>query len=169
MVAGVPQTKLSRSSLSESYRFACKSPQVEEATCCKIPGRSQRASIRRSHRPSANNAINKFYESLLPSTVSVVNARESYMPQRWQRRTTVFQWLSLSSQRHRRRSIHTGCFSTLVSTGIFRKRLPVAAKIALATAGTIAEVPASPMPPGASELWTICTSIAGASFMRSIW
>jgi hypothetical protein len=66
-------------------------------------------------------------------------------------------------------SIHTGCFSTLLSTGTFRKRLPVAAKIALATAGTIAEVPASPIPPGGSELWTMWTSMAGASFMRRIW
>jgi hypothetical protein len=36
--------------------------------------------------------------------------------------------------------------------GIFRNRLPVAAKIALATAGTMAEVPHSPIPPGGSEL-----------------
>jgi len=41
---------------------------------------------------------------------------------------------------------------TAASTGIFRSRLPVAAKIALATAGTIAEVPLSPMPPGGSAL-----------------
>jgi hypothetical protein len=72
-------------------------------------------------------------------------------------------------QRCRRRSTHTGCFSTLASTGILRRRLPVAAKIALATAGTMAEVPHSPMPPGGSELWTMWTSMAGASFMRSIW
>jgi len=37
--------------------------------------------------------------------------------------------------------------------GILRSRLPVAAKIALATAGTMAEVPRSPIPPGGSELW----------------
>jgi hypothetical protein len=30
---------------------------------CKIPGPSQRASIHRSHRPSANNAISEVYES----------------------------------------------------------------------------------------------------------
>src|SRR5262245_24369201 len=66
-------------------------------------------------------------------------------------------------------SSHTGCFNTVVSTGRFRKRLPVAAKIALATAGTMAEVPASPIPPGGSELWTRWTSMAGASSMRSIW
>jgi hypothetical protein len=41
---------------------------------------------------------------------------------------------------------HTGCFNAAVSTGSCRKRLPVAAKIALVTAGTIAEVPASPIP-----------------------
>jgi hypothetical protein len=42
-----------------------------------------------------------------------------------------------------------------VSTGIFRKRLPVAAKIALLIAGTMAEVPHSPMPLGGSELATM--------------
>jgi hypothetical protein len=44
------------------------------------------------------------------------------------------------------------CLSIAGSTGILRRRFPVAAKIALATAGTIAEVPASPMPPGGSRL-----------------
>ncbi len=37
------------------------------------------------------------------------------------------------------------------------------------TAGTIAEVPASPIPPGSSELCTMCTSTSGASFIRRIW
>src|SRR5450432_1205635 len=45
------------------------------------------------------------------------------------------------------------CFNAAVSTGSLRRRLPVAAKIALVTAGTTAEVPASPIPPGDSELW----------------
>src|SRR5215471_11845474 len=40
-------------------------------------------------------------------------------------------------QRYRKRSTHTGCFNTLASTGILRRRLPVAVKIAFATAGTI--------------------------------
>ena len=66
-------------------------------------------------------------------------------------------------------SVHTGCFNAVVSTGSFRKRLPVAAKIALVTAGTMADVPGSPIPPGDSELWTMWTSMAGASFMRRIW
>jgi hypothetical protein len=35
--------------------------------------------------------------------------------------------------------------------GILRSRLPVAAKIALATAGTMAEVPHSSIPPGGSK------------------
>jgi hypothetical protein len=48
-----------------------------------------------------------------------------------------------------------GCFNAALSIGIFRSRLPVAAKIALATAGTMAEVPHSPIPPGGSELATI--------------
>src|ERR1700730_12595035 len=66
-------------------------------------------------------------------------------------------------------SVHTGCFNAAVSIGSFRKRLAVAAKIALVTAGMMAEVPASPIPPGDSGLWTMWTSIAGASFMRRIW
>src|SRR5262245_38524902 len=45
---------------------------------------------------------------------------------------------------------YVGCFNALLSTGILRRRLPVAAKIALAMAGTTAEVPVSPIPPGAS-------------------
>jgi hypothetical protein len=51
-----------------------------------------------------------------------------------------------------RRFVHTGCFNAAVSIGSFRKRLPVAARIALVTAGTMAEVPGSPIPPGGSEL-----------------
>src|SRR5262249_40448341 len=48
-----------------------------------------------------------------------------------------------------------GCFSTLPATGILRRRLPVAAWMALATAGTIADVPISPIPPGGSVLLTM--------------
>src|SRR6266851_7033604 len=66
-------------------------------------------------------------------------------------------------------SVHTGCFNAVASIGSFRRRLPVAAKTALVTAGTMAEVPVSPIPPGGSELWTMWTSTAGASFMRRIW
>jgi hypothetical protein len=36
---------------------------------------------------------------------------------------------------------HAGCLNAVASTGIFRSRLPVAAKIALATAGTLCVVP----------------------------
>jgi hypothetical protein len=61
------------------------------------------------------------------------------------------------------------CRNAVVSTGIFRSRFPVAAKIALVTAGMIAEVPGSPIPPGGSEFCTMWTSMAGASSMRSIW
>ncbi len=39
--------------------------------------------------------------------------------------------------------------------------MPVAAKIALHTAGAIGAVPGSPMPPGPSALCTICTSLCG--------
>jgi hypothetical protein len=51
-----------------------------------------------------------------------------------------------------RRTVHAGRFNAPVSTGCLRKRLPVAAKIALVTAGATAEVPVSPIPPGGSEL-----------------
>jgi hypothetical protein len=58
--------------------------------------------------------------------------------------------------------------SWALSIGSFRIRLPVVAKIALATAGITADVPGSPTPPGASVLLTRWTSIKGASLMRSI-
>jgi len=64
---------------------------------------------------------------------------------------------------------HADCFNEALSIGILRRRLPVAAKMALAIAGTIADVPVSPIPPGGSELLTMWTSMTGASFMRSIW
>ena len=57
-------------------------------------------------------------------------------------------------------------FSCAMSKGSARSRLPVAAKIALATAGAIGGVPGSPMPPGASVLGRMCTSTRGISFMR---
>ena len=59
--------------------------------------------------------------------------------------------------------------SWALSIGSFRTRLPVAAKIALVTAGITADVPGSPTPPGASVFLTRWTSIEGASLMRSIW
>src|SRR6267143_4250065 len=52
--------------------------------------------------------------------------------------------------------------------GSFRIRLPVAAKTALASAGAVTAVPGSPIPPGFSKLRTRCTSIAGASLIRSV-
>ena len=63
---------------------------------------------------------------------------------------------------------HARCCKALASTGSLRSRLPVAAKMAFATAGASADVPGSPMPPGASVLSTMYTSILGASPMRSI-
>ena len=48
-----------------------------------------------------------------------------------------------------------------MSIGSLRRRLPVAAKTALTTAGAIVAVPGSPMPPGASPLGTMCTSTFG--------
>ena len=68
---------------------------------------------------------------------------------------------------HLDRLAHAGCFNTEASTGNLRRRLPIAANMALVTAGTISDVPASPMPPGGSWLCTMCTSTSGASFMRS--
>ncbi len=46
-------------------------------------------------------------------------------------------------------------------------RLPVAANIALATAGPIGATPGSPTPVGGAVEGTMCTSILGISFMRS--
>src|SRR5207247_2599800 len=47
-------------------------------------------------------------------------------------------------------------------------RLPVAAKIALKTAGATTGTPGSPTPVGGSLLGTTCTSTTGISSMRSI-
>src|SRR6266849_10192954 len=52
--------------------------------------------------------------------------------------------------------------------GSRRIGLPVAAKMALHTAGAIGGVPGSPTPPGASPLSIICTSALGASLMRTM-
>jgi hypothetical protein len=51
--------------------------------------------------------------------------------------------------------LRQACLSCAGSTGSRCKRLPVAAKIALPTAGITAHVPGSPMPPGRSVLRTI--------------
>ena len=51
--------------------------------------------------------------------------------------------------------------------GNARRRLPVAAKMALQSAGATKGTAASPMPPGASSLSTRCTSSSGDSLLRS--
>ncbi len=53
-------------------------------------------------------------------------------------------------------------------TGSLRSRVPVAAKIAFDSAAAVAAVPGSPIPPGASPLFTRWTSIGGTSLMRII-
>ena len=57
-------------------------------------------------------------------------------------------------------------FNGTLPIGSLRTRTPVAAKIALVTAGKRADVAGSPMPPGASSLSMIWTSIAGTSLMN---
>src|SRR5579862_1123992 len=52
-------------------------------------------------------------------------------------------------------------------SGSTRRRLPVAAAIAFATAGAIGGTPGSPTPVGLSVDGTICTSTGGISLMRS--
>jgi hypothetical protein len=55
-----------------------------------------------------------------------------------------------------------------VRIGSRRMRFPVAAKMALATAGAAAGTPGSPQPPGGSTLGTMWTSTTGgASLMRN--
>ena len=60
-------------------------------------------------------------------------------------------------------------FNCAVSIGRERMRLPVAAKMALVTAGETIAVAASPKPPGASALLTIWVSTIGASLIRIGW
>src|SRR5215831_1578537 len=57
-------------------------------------------------------------------------------------------------------------FSESVSIGRMRRRLPVAAKIALVTAALTMAVGASPMPPGASAFLIRCVSTIGTSSIR---
>lgn len=58
--------------------------------------------------------------------------------------------------------------ASLIRMGNFRIRFPVAAKIALHTAGAVHGTPGSPMPPDFSLFFTMCTSTSGASFIRTI-
>jgi hypothetical protein len=66
-----------------------------------------------------------------------------------------------------RRHVAGRLFGQARRNGIDRKRCPLAAKIALPTAGKIGGVPGSPAPPIASPLLMIATSIAGASSIRT--
>lgn len=59
--------------------------------------------------------------------------------------------------------------SAEASIGRERTRLPVAAKIALHTAGAIGGTATSPTPPGFSLLSTMCVATRGISFIRSGW
>ena len=56
--------------------------------------------------------------------------------------------------------------SVCAAIGRLRRRLPVAAKIALQIAGATSGTAASPMPPGASSLGSRCTSSCGNSLLR---
>ena len=47
-------------------------------------------------------------------------------------------------------------------------RFPVVAKMALVIAGTIGEVPGSPLPVGAESLLTMLTLISGVSLIRAM-
>ena len=62
------------------------------------------------------------------------------------------------------------CALRLESNGSVRRRIPVAARTALATAGAIGGVPGSPTPEGGLLEGTMCTSTCrGMSLMRSTW
>ncbi len=56
-----------------------------------------------------------------------------------------------------------------VGKGRLYRRCPVAAKIALASAGPMGATPGSPTPVGASPEGTMCTSTLGISAIRSTW
>ena len=58
-------------------------------------------------------------------------------------------------------------FRSSARIGSRRTRLPVAAKIALHTAGATVGTPGSPMPPGASPDSRMCTSVRGVWAIRS--
>jgi len=96
-------------------------------------------------------------KGLDPIFVDADSPRAEFLPKRVVLKVSFGHW-----------TVHT-CLSSVGSIGSFRNRFPVAANTALITAGTMAEVPASPIPPGGSWLWRMWTSIAGASSMRRIW
>ncbi len=61
-----------------------------------------------------------------------------------------------------------GHTSFCLPMGSLRRRTPVAAKIALVIAGTMGEVPGSPVPVGAASLSTMVTLISGVSRIRAM-
>lgn len=93
-------------------------------------------------------------------------------------RATIIERLLAHSCRHQRwwfglDRIVRAHYSTSTRTtpqalsGSFRGRFPVNTNSAFASAGASGGVPGSPTPPGFSELGTMCTSIGGASLMRT--
>lgn len=64
-------------------------------------------------------------------------------------------------------SLASACAAYANWKGRLRTRLPVAAKIALATAGAMGGTAGSPAPPDFSRLGTTCASTTGISSMRS--
>jgi hypothetical protein len=147
-------------STSRPRRMACAAPDFLRNTVVRPLARSTRS----SHRAIGVLLRNFLVFSTSESSIFFGSTRIwPYISSIYRLKTPSFR------AAHPHQGVHTGCFNALVSIGSFRKRLPVAAKIALVTAGAMAEVPGSPIPPGGSTLWTMWTSIAGASFMRSIW
>jgi hypothetical protein len=73
---------------------------------------------------------------------------------------------SISTARRRGKAVKSAYTKSAALIGRLRTRLPVAAKTALVTAGTIDGVVASPIPPGFSWLSTMWTSTTGISSMR---
>src|SRR5438105_15353246 len=67
--------------------------------------------------------------------------------------------------RNKKEEFHTASDKRI---GNRRTRLPVAANNALAIAGAAQGTPGSPIPPDFSLLSTMCVSISGHSFIRSI-
>ena len=78
--------------------------------------------------------------------------------------------VNVPNSTHRRVTRRPHYTNLVFEIGSSRTRFPVAAKMALVSAGTIGGSPGSPTPPGGASLSTIWTSTwTGASLMRGTW
>lgn len=130
----------------------------------------------REARPEFSNGATGFVRRWQTKRANTDHPRAP-MPRNWMRETASgsacrnrrfdhsdFAGPSLFRQRPATRQAKD---TPLSSIGRTLTRRPLAAEMALASAGAAGGVPGSPTPVGASDDWTICTSMAPMSPIRS--